>query len=281
MSDLSMRLGDGRAALIDCGPILAELGEWLPIPLAERPPDYTAALGQPLALPIQCVLLQLPGRTLLVDACHPEVVPLAFDVPAGSQPSMGLLVQLATRGVAPEHIHEVVITHPHDDHINGLTRLDLQSDAPTFPNARHYLSQADWDALQPELAQPDSLAARTLGVLQGLGLLELLDGPRDLGDGLALLPAPGETPGHQILRFQSGDATLFCLGDLFHFQLEAEHQQHVVDWGDADLKRHTRAALLPSLIAENAVLASGHISGFGRLKQSEGGALRWERLVLQ
>jgi glyoxylase-like metal-dependent hydrolase (beta-lactamase superfamily II) len=278
LNTTTIALGDATATLIDCGSILADLGEWLPIPQAEHPPEYAAALARPLALPIQCVLIQLPDRNLLVDACHPALVPLAFDVPPGSSPPPGLDVQLAARGLAPEDVSEVVITHPHDDHINGLTRIDVGSDLPTFPNARYYLSLADWEALQPELAEADSLAARTLGALHARGLLDLVEGTRELGGGLTLLPSPGETPGHQILRLIRGDATLYCLGDLFHFQVEAEHQQHVVDWGDAALKRRSRAELLPALCAQGSILATGHIPGFGRLRQTDGGTLAWEQI---
>jgi glyoxylase-like metal-dependent hydrolase (beta-lactamase superfamily II) len=77
-------------------------------------------------------------------------------------------------------------------------------------DARHLLGQADWAALQDDLKSPASPTSRALGLAWRHGMLDLVGEQRVLGDGLSLLPTPGETPGHLALRAESqgGDALL-------------------------------------------------------------------------
>ena len=103
---------------------------------------------------------------------------------------------------------------------------------------------------------------------------ELVDGARDLGGGVSVLPAPGETPGHQIVRLRAGGQSLFCLGDLYHHPLEVERPEWLVNWADPAATRASRAALLPEILAGDALVLATHIAGFGRLRQA-GARLRW------
>ncbi|HKB47961.1 MAG TPA: hypothetical protein VKC57_09710, partial [Ktedonobacterales bacterium] len=127
---------------------------------------------------------------------------------------------------------------------------------------------------QEGLRDPESLEGRTLGVLDRAGLLELVAGDRDLGNGLAIVAAPGETPGHQILRVRSGDAVLYCVGDLFHHAVEAEHPEWMVTWADAATMLATRRKVITQALAERARLVAAHIRGVGRL-EAAGAGVRW------
>ena len=69
----------------------------------------------------------------------------------------------------------------------------------------------------------NSLVAQTLGVVARAGLLDVVDGPFDCGCGVSLVPAPGETPGHQIVRVASEGQVCYALGDLFHHAVEVAH----------------------------------------------------------
>jgi glyoxylase-like metal-dependent hydrolase (beta-lactamase superfamily II) len=128
--------------------------------------------------------------------------------------------------------------------------------------------------LQAELADPNSLESRTLGLLRRLGLLELVDADRDLFDGARLIHAPGETPGHLILRVHSNGETAYCAGDLVHHPAEIE-RGWVVNWADAEAKRRSRAALAESATAEKALILTTHIPRAGRLRR-EGAGLAWD-----
>lgn len=74
--------------------------------------------------------------------------------------------------------------------------------------------------IQPQLADPQSLQSRTLGAVERAGLLQLVDGEMEILPGIRILPAPGESPGHQIVRIEDADGVLYHVGDLYHHRLE-------------------------------------------------------------
>jgi glyoxylase-like metal-dependent hydrolase (beta-lactamase superfamily II) len=189
------------------------------------------------------VLVQLGDATILIDP--------AFDDPgtpsdrqfATTWPSVartpGLQAGLASLGVAPESVTHVVITHAHDDHFVGV----LRDGQPRFPHARHLLGRADWEG-NPRRDNPDSDLVTRLGRIADLGLLDLVDGDRDLVPGVTMLHAPGETPGHSIVRVESGGQTFYALGDLFHHASEVEYRDWVSPWVDLPTLRASRDRLI-------------------------------------
>jgi glyoxylase-like metal-dependent hydrolase (beta-lactamase superfamily II) len=104
-----------------------------------------------------------------------------------------------------------------------------------------------------------------------------VDSERALGHGVTIVPAPGESPGHQILRLQTADKTLYCLGDLYHHEVEVEQPDWIVRWADAAGMQASRQALLPEMLCPESVLVAAHIAGFGRLQQTAAG-LQWQRI---
>jgi glyoxylase-like metal-dependent hydrolase (beta-lactamase superfamily II) len=252
--------------VINVGDVRFRMDDWMTVPAAERPPYF----GEWLPFPIYCVHIAAPGLSVLVDASAYEVDPDSPHAIPGYQPPPDLLAALTRAGADASSIDHVVITHIHHDHMIGLTRRQGDSFAPCFPNARHYVSQADWQQAQAALQDPESVESRTLGVLDGAGLLEKLSGRHDLG-GVEVIPAPGETPGHQIVRVSSDGHTLYCLGDLYHHPIEIERQEWVASWADADLTRASRQALVSAALAEDALLIATHIHDIGRLERAGSG----------
>jgi glyoxylase-like metal-dependent hydrolase (beta-lactamase superfamily II) len=265
----SIQVGAATVTVINVGDLLFRLDDWLIVPEAERPPYF----AKPLRFPIQCVHIASRGVSVLVDASIYEVEPDSPHAVAGYQPPPGLLPTLAEAGVHPEAISHVVITHIHHDHINGLTRQQDGHYTPCFPNARHYLGRADWEQAQAALQEPESVESRTLGVLSRAGLLETVGGRHDLGGGVEVIPAPGESPGHQIVRVRSSERTLYCLGDLYHHPVEVEHQEWAAQWADADMIRASRQALVEAALDEQALLLATHIAGIGRLERAGPGVI--------
>lgn len=276
------QVGAATLTVVNVGDSLWTLAEELALPDAERAahPDLFA----PRPFPSQCVHIALPalGASVLVDASVYDFPPDVAQVPPGYTPPPGLLAALASRGIAAEDVTHVVITHPHFDHINGLTR-PAEDDAsrwiPCFPNARHYLGAADWEQpeLQAALADAGSLEARTLGVLHTVGLLELVRGEREIAPGVRVVLAPGETPGHQVVRVESEGMAAYCLGDLFHSVEEVARPEWMATWADRPAMAASRRTLISAAQAENAVLVAAHIPGVGRLGASDAG-ISWRPL---
>ncbi len=257
------QIGSAEISIITTGAVQVNFAQGMNIP-----PDVIAArpeLQGMVPLPVQSLCVRLPETTLLVDpgVYDPDS---KWSIP-DYQPPPPLLAQLAQIGVAVAEIEHVVITHAHFDHYNGTTIARDGNDVPTFPNARYYLGRKDWQQphLQAARHKPDTLERRTLGVLYAAGVLELVDGQRDLGHGIHLLPAAGESPGHQIVRIQSDGETLYYLGDLYHHAVEFEQPTWMVNWADAARCVRSRKALVKGALAKNAYLVATHIVGIGRL----------------
>ena len=107
-------------------------------------------------------------------------------------------------------------------------------------------------------------------------LLELVEGNRDLVPGVRMIAAPGETPGHYIVRVHSEGQTLYCLGDLYHHEVEFEQPTWMVHWIDQERNLKSRSALMEAALAEHALLLAAHIP-IGYLKQT-GSEIKWMAL---
>jgi len=190
----------------------------------------------------------------------------------------GLAAALREIGVRPETVSHVVITHAHADHLAGVAVEAPGGLVPRFPRARHVIGRADWEE-SPARRDPRSDLSVRLGLVAGAGLLDPVDGERELIPGVALIPTPGETPGHLAVRLSDGGARFYYLGDLFHLPCEVDH----VEWAPAnrDLAalRASRARVIAEASTPDAISMFTHdrFPAWGRIVRADGGA-RWESL---
>lgn len=194
--------------------------------------------------------VRIGDRSILID--------LGFGDPAPSWPAAlkrtpGVLAGLATLGVGPNDVTDVLITHAHGDHIEGAT-VD-----------------------QPARSRPSSVQSIHLGTLDRLGRLDLVEGDHDVAPGVAMLHAPGESAGHSVIRVASDGESFYFLGDLFHHTCEVEHLDWISRGRDRDLARASRSRVLAEAVPGRATLVFSHrpFPGWGRVIRTEAG-YRWE-----
>jgi glyoxylase-like metal-dependent hydrolase (beta-lactamase superfamily II) len=266
--------GSAAVAIINVGDIQFRLSDEITVPEDERaaiPDSFT----QSRSFPTQCFHIALTGASVLVDACnyHLSFPPDSPYFWPGYQPPPGLLAQLAEIGIRPEDVTHLVITHAHFDHFSGITMERDGRMTPCFPNARCFLGRADWEdpEMQEGLRDSNSQVSRTLGVVQQSGMLELVEGERELLPGIRIVPTPGESPGHQVVRVHSQGQTLYCLGDLYHDPIEVEHPNWMASWAVKDATLRSRQKLTEAALREHALLTAAHIAGVGRLEQTAAG----------
>lgn len=214
------------------------------------------------------------------------LIDLGFDDPSPTtqwklprhQRTPGLQAGLATIGVQPADVTHVLITHSHGDHIAGGTVEIGGRRVPRFPNARHFVGRLDWEGLA-ERDRPGSHAAIHLATIDRLGMLDLVDGEREIVPSVTMIAAPGESPGHSIVKVESRGETFYFLGDLFHHPCEVAHLDWVARGRDRSRMRQSREKLIADALASNALLLTTHIlfPGFGRLERTSTGA-RWRAL---
>jgi glyoxylase-like metal-dependent hydrolase (beta-lactamase superfamily II) len=196
---------------------------------------------------------------------------------AASARTPGVQAGLETIGVHPEDITHVLITHSHYDHIIGITVERDGMHAPRYPNARVLIGRADWEG-NAEREDPNSDLSIRLGTIERAGLLELVDGDREVVPGVTMIHAPGESPGHSIVRVISGGEQFFALGDLFHIAPEVEHLDWNVTWANPETMRASRQRLIDEAVAPHATLMFTHevFPPWGTIVRS-GNGYRWVR----
>ena len=260
--------------LLNAGEMLANLADWYRVDPVDEPNHPELATSQPIVYQSLCVTR--PEGVLLIDApVYDDNDPGATPLPNYTPPPP-LEEQLQAAGVAPEAVTHLVITHAHGDHFNGLTRESGGVDRPIYPNALHYLGRGDWEMIQPQLADPQSLQSRTLGAVARAGLLQLVDSEMEILPGIRILPAPGESPGHQIVRIETDGEILYHVGDLYHHEVEVVRPEWACHWAEATAHNVSRAAFLSAAIPENARVLASHIEGFGRIR-AVGEGMVWEK----
>jgi glyoxylase-like metal-dependent hydrolase (beta-lactamase superfamily II) len=240
-----------RITAINTGHLLFDLAE-----VYQLPPDHPRA-GENAELPMNSFVIELPGRFVIVDAMGYEEAEVSDNIKIpGYQPPPPLLDQLESLGVDPEKVSDVIITHAHFDHYTSLCQKIAGNYRPTFPNAHHYLGAADW---KPKLF--DEFDMDRLGLIEQLGLLILVEGRLDLGDGLTIWPAPGETEGHQILQLKVDGQEYYFVGDLYHHPIEFNNLQTNVSWADMEEMSRSKQSLLAMTSQTDGLVYFTHIRG--------------------
>lgn len=193
----------------------------------------------------------------------------------GHHRSPGLAAALAALGVAPEAVTEVLITHAHDDHFVGVLRDAGDCLQARFPNARHLIGRADW-LENPKREESGSELATRLGPIAELGLLTPVEGEYAVAPGVTMIAAPGETPGHSIVRVQSGGATFWALGDLFHHPIEIERTDWYASWDEPVTLAASRRAFLDAVQPDDLVVFThAPFPGWGHVVR-DGDGYRWQ-----
>ena len=215
-------------------------------------------------------LIRADGRTILIDTGlgpRPADTP---DVPWGE-----LMKDFAANAVRPEDVDMVVMTHLHRDHVGWNLASEGGRYVPTFPKARYWLSEDDWNACHQPDVQPTRFpnAPSCVWPLADLGLVEFMRGEHSITRELTAVPTPGHTPGHVSILVTSQGERALVLGDAAHSPVQILEP----DWVsradmDPDLTRETRRALIERLERENILVAAGHFEapGYGRIVKLNG-----------
>jgi glyoxylase-like metal-dependent hydrolase (beta-lactamase superfamily II) len=210
-----------------------------------------------LELALGGFLVRGGGRTILVDAGIGTITSELFD---GGR----LLKSLATYGVQPKDVTDVVFTHLHFDHVGWAT----QKGSVIFTSATYRCDRRDW---QHFVVGPDGGAARKLAPVEDRLATWEQSGP--ILPGIDAMAAPGHTPGSTVIVVSSGTRRAMLLGDVVHCPVELLDDE----WGgmgdiDPKLARRTRVALARELEGQDVPVAAAHFPGlqFGRLLGAEG-----------
>ncbi|MGH2403524.1 MAG: MBL fold metallo-hydrolase [bacterium] len=189
----------------------------------------------------------------------------------------GLAAALQALRIHPEDVTHVLITHAHDDHFAGVVVERSRGQEARFPRARHFIGRADWED-NPKRGDPATDLEGRLGAIARLGLLDVVDGEREVVPGVSMFHSPGETPGHYAVRVKSRGESFYHVGDLFHHACEVAHPDWTPPKRDPAIVRRSRERLLAEAAASSATVVFTHerFPGWGRIATAPDG-FRWER----
>ncbi len=224
---------------------------------------------------MQTWLVEVDGLTVLVDtgAGNDKV-----------RPRMAVLDHLQTDflstlgGVVdPAAIDVVVNTHLHFDHVGWNTMRDGEAWAPTFPNARYVVPEADYRHFQPggpaqsktpRTEEEESVQRHVRTVFADSvspvdDQIELWSGDHRLSESLWLRPAPGHTPGSSVVWLDAGKPAVF-VGDLTHCPIQLGRPSDPCAWDeDFAAASVTRKRVLTEAARKRAAVIPAHYPGHG------------------
>lgn len=227
---------------------------------------------------LNIILIRTNDRLILLDTGigEPSEAREHFETMFPFSPHLPLLYAFDRLEISPNAVTDVVYSHVHADHIMGTTVERDGERVPAYPNARHYMHRADGGHI-PE--RPDRKANYNLHipVLREHGLFTLIEDRHEIAPGMTTIHAPGESPGHILVRLESRGEILYYVGDLFHDPCEAEHIDFVWPGRDREAMIPSREDLIDRAVRENALLIAAHtpFPGIARIGRSSDG-IDWQ-----
>jgi glyoxylase-like metal-dependent hydrolase (beta-lactamase superfamily II) len=198
------------------------------------------------------------GKTIVVDT---GIGPGPIQMLGGIEGK--LLADMKNKGVSPESVDMVVMTHLHVDHVGWNVGPDGK---PNFPNARYYGPSADWEFFSQNLAANPHM--EQVVPLNEQDRLELYEGETSLTAEVTTMPTPGHTPGHHSVLVTSGGEKILITGDLAHHPAQIDRCEWCPSFDmDHETATATRTKVLDRLEAEGTLAAFCHFpgNGFGRI----------------
>jgi glyoxylase-like metal-dependent hydrolase (beta-lactamase superfamily II) len=236
----------------------AELTAWLADRL--QPPDV-------YKWPLNVVVVRSGGRTVLIDTGMGAEYP---DVPRAG----GLLaMRLEAAGIDPASVTDVVLTHLHVDHVGGLLadelRGQLRPDVPIHVAAAEIEFWASPDFSRNTFGgMPDVLRSAAKRFLDEYrSQLRTFETEYEVAPGVVVRRIGGHTPGHSVVRLESGGDRLTFLGDaVFPNHFDRPDWYNAFDHDPEEAVR-VRVRLLRELAANREPLLATHLSfpSFGRV----------------
>ena len=171
---------------------------------------------------------------------------------------------LKAAGINPKAIDQIVISHFHPDHINGIKTKD---NALIFPNAEILVPDAEWTFFTDDAnmrAAPDGLKIVFHNVRRifsdiAKDVTRYRPG-KEVAPGVETVDAAGHTPGHTVFALQSGKDSLMVLSDTTqHPALFARHPEWQPQFDiDGPLAVTTRKRLLDRVAADRTLVTGYH-----------------------
>ncbi len=162
---------------------------------------------------LNSVVVRTGDHTVLIETGIgnklPERMAKIYGMPAQ------LLDNLGAAGIAPEDIDIVINTHLHFDHCGWNTVRRGDQIVPTFPRAKYYVQQGEWQhGRRQHERDAISYISDNYDPLIASGQMTLLHGDQEIVPGISVKVFPGHTRNMQAVILRSGGQTACYISDL-------------------------------------------------------------------
>ncbi len=162
---------------------------------------------------LNSVVVRTGEKTVLIETGIGNKLPDRM-VKIYGQPAK-LLDNLSAAGISPEDIDIVINTHLHFDHSGWNTVRQGDQIVATFPNARYYVQEGEWQhARRQHERDAVSYISDNYDPLIANGQMHLLKGDQEIAPGISVQLFPGHTQNMQAVIIKSGGHTACYISDL-------------------------------------------------------------------
>ncbi len=212
-----MKIGKYEVSYLETGTLGLDGGAMfgvIPKPLWER--TNPADEKNRITLAARCLLLESDSRKILIDTGAGQSWDEKFNKIYRMDFSNTLFNSLNAKGIKPEEITDVLLTHLHFDHVGGAVVFDENGKPlPAFPNAKYVIQKGQYEwGLNPSLRDKASYFPNRYVTLFNEGLLNFVEGDTQFDDEIELLETNGHTDSHQMVKISDGNETLLYCADL-------------------------------------------------------------------
>ncbi len=206
--DMTLTWLDGGVTSLDGGAMFGVV----PKPLWSR--KYPVNDNHQIECACEPILIQYEGKNYLIDSG------VGFNKLTEKQlrnygvtEESSILQSLEKLDLSAENIDFILMTHLHFDHAGGLTRWEGDVLVPTFPNAKIYTTEIEWD----EMRNPNIRSRNTYWKENWEPIQHQVETFKDsivIAPGLEMIHTGGHSNGHAIIKFTQNGETLLHMADI-------------------------------------------------------------------
>jgi len=178
---------------------------------------YSSDQNNLIDLTLRSLIFETDGHVILVDTGWGDKQDEKFFRHVHQHGGEGLIEGLKNRGLKPENVTDVFLTHLHADHCGGGVKKKHGGVGYelTFPEATYHISRIQWEwALKNNVREADAFLEENILPIGQSGRMNLIDDEGELFGGFSVRLCYGHTPGLMIPLIKYMDKTLVYTGDL-------------------------------------------------------------------
>ncbi|RUL56524.1 YtnP family quorum-quenching lactonase [Lysinibacillus antri] len=199
---------DGGVTSLDGGAMFGVV----PKPLWSR--KYPVNDKNQVELACEPILLQYEGKNYLIDSGVgfnklTEKQLRNYGVTEESK----VLESLEQLGLTTNDIDVILMTHLHFDHAGGLTRWEGEELVSTFPKAKIYTTEIEWEEMRnPNIRSKNTYWKENWEPVQHQ--VETFTDAITIAPGLEMIHTGGHSNGHAIIKFVQNGETILHMADI-------------------------------------------------------------------